>query len=59
MHHHLELKEFTSLAIYVHHQFSRKNADDAEHHLPANALQPVTAAKSTSFFLFLACSMLT
>jgi hypothetical protein len=36
-----------------------KDAADAEHHLPANALQPGTAAKSTNFFLFLASSTLT
>jgi hypothetical protein len=32
-----------------------KHADDAEHHLPANAVQPDTTAKSISLFLLLAC----
>jgi hypothetical protein len=36
-----------------------KCANDAEHHLRANVLQPVTAAKVSSFFFLFASLMLT
>jgi hypothetical protein len=58
----LVLKALVLLAVYLLYSFisvDKHHANDAEHHLWANALQPGTAAKVSSFFFLFMSLMLT